>query len=67
MGDGEMMTRLKRRKLTPTLIDSPRRRRRVADWRGVAYVDGAYIQGQRGRWCYLYRAIDRSAPLSTSG
>ena len=48
-------------KLTPTLIDNLRRRRK---WRiGKSwYVDEAYTK-VNGRWCYLYRAIDRSGAL----
>src|SRR5271154_7575378 len=48
-------------KLTPTLIDNLRRRRtgRIGkSW----YVDETYIK-VNGRWCYLYRAIDRSGAL----
>jgi putative transposase len=48
-------------KLTPTLIDNLRRRRkgRIGNsW----YVDETYIK-VNGRWCYLYRAIDRSGAL----
>jgi putative transposase len=50
-------------KLTPSLIDSLRRRRgggsRVRlSW----YVDETYIK-VNGRWCYLYRAIDRTGAL----
>jgi hypothetical protein len=48
-------------KLTPTLIDSLQRRRkgRIGKSR---YVDETYIK-VNGRWCYLYRAIDRSGVL----
>ena len=49
-------------KLTPTLIDSLRRRRmgRIGkSW----YVDETSIKVS-GRWCYLYRAIDRSGALA---
>ena len=48
-------------KLTPTLIDNLRRRRkgRIGKSR---YVDETYIK-MNGRWCYLYRAIDRSGGL----
>jgi putative transposase len=48
-------------KLTPSLIDSLRRRRkgRVGkNW----YVDETYIKVS-GRWCYRYRAIDRLGSL----
>jgi len=50
-------------KLTPLLIDNLRRRRgggsRV---RRSWYVDETYIK-VNGRWCYLYRAIDRTGAL----
>src|SRR6201996_5868234 len=50
-------------KLTPLLIDNLRRRRgggsRV---RHSWYSDETYIK-VHGRWCYLYRAIDRSGAL----
>jgi transposase-like protein len=47
--------------LIPSLIDSLRRRRK--GWiRRSWYVDETYIKIQ-GRWCYLYRAIDRSGAL----
>ena len=55
-------------KLTPALIETLRRRRKGRIGRSW-YVDETYIQVQ-GRWCYLYRAIERStatAPWSTSG
>ena len=48
-------------KLTPTLADDLRRRRRGkagCSW----YVDETYIKVE-GRWCYLYRAIDSSGAL----
>ena len=48
-------------KLTPSLIDSLRRRRmgRIGkSW----YADETYIKVS-GRWCYLYRAIDRFRAL----
>src|SRR3954465_10828844 len=48
-------------KLTPALAEELRRRRRgqvARSW----YVDETYIKVQ-GRWCYLYRAIDRSGAL----
>ncbi len=48
-------------KLTPTLADELRRRRRGKAGRSW-YVDETYIKVQ-GRWCYLYRAIDRSGAL----
>jgi hypothetical protein len=50
-------------KLTPPLIDDLRRRRgggsRV---RRSWYVDETYIK-VNGRWCYLYRAIDRTGVI----
>jgi hypothetical protein len=50
-------------KLTPLLIENLRRRRgggsRV---RRSWYVDETYIR-VNGRWCYLYRAIDRTGAL----
>jgi putative transposase len=48
-------------KLTPSLIDSLRRRRKGRIGRSW-YVDETYIKVQ-GRWCYLYRAIDRFGAL----
>jgi len=48
-------------KLTPALAEDLRRRRRGkagCSW----YVDETYIK-VHGRWCYLYRAIDRSGAL----
>src|ERR687898_2101462 len=48
-------------KLTPTLAEELRRRRRGKAGRSW-YVDETYLNVQ-GRWCYLYRAIDRSAAL----
>ena len=48
-------------KLTPTLAEDLRRRRRGKAGRSW-YVDETYIKVQ-GRWCYLYRAIDRSGAL----
>jgi putative transposase len=49
-------------KLTPILSDELRqrrgRRRLAPSW----YVDETYIK-VRGRWCYLYRAIDRDGAL----
>src|ERR1700709_809373 len=48
-------------KLTPALAEDLRRRRRGkagCSW----YVDETYIKVE-GRWCYLYRAIDRSGAL----
>src|SRR5918996_4410281 len=48
-------------KLTPTLAEDLRRRRRGKVGRSW-YVDETYIKVQ-GRWCYLYRAIDRSGAL----
>ena len=48
-------------KLTPTLAEELRRRRRGKAGRSW-YVDETYLKVQ-GRWCYLYRAIDRSGAL----
>jgi putative transposase len=48
-------------KLTPSLIESLRRQRKGRIGRSW-YVDETYIK-VRGRWCYLYRAIDRSGVL----
>jgi putative transposase len=48
-------------KLTPTLAEDLRRRRRGKTGRSW-YVDETYLKVQ-GRWCYLYRAIDRSGAL----
>jgi transposase-like protein len=48
-------------KLTSTLIDSLRQRRRGRIGKSW-YVDETYIKGNV-RWCYFYRAIDRSGPL----
>ena len=48
-------------KLTPALAENLRRRRRGKAGRSW-YVDETYIKVQ-GRWCYLYRAIDRSGAL----
>src|ERR1700760_2237041 len=48
-------------KLTPTMADALRRRRRRKVGRSW-YVDETYIKVQ-GRWCYLYRAIDTSGAL----
>ena len=54
-------------KLAPLLADELRRRRhgkggtRGHHW----HVDETYLK-VRGRWCYLYRAIDRDAPAITS-
>ena len=48
-------------KLAPILADELRRKRRGKvgqSW----YVDETYVKVQ-GRWCYLYRAIDRSGNL----
>jgi transposase-like protein len=48
-------------KLTPALAGEVRHRRRGkagCSW----YVDETYIK-VHGRWCYLYRAIDRSGAL----
>src|SRR5881398_2877419 len=48
-------------KLTPALAEDLRRRRRGKAGRSW-YVDETYIKVE-GRWCYLYRAIDRSGAL----
>src|SRR3954469_3288501 len=48
-------------KLTPALIDNLRRRRKGRVGKSC-YVDETYIKVS-GRWCYLYRAIDRSGAL----
>src|SRR6201985_1283368 len=48
-------------KLTPTMAEALRRRRRRKGGRSW-YVDETYIKVQ-GRWCYLYRAIDTSGAL----
>ena len=48
-------------KLTSALAEDLRRRRRGKAGRSW-YVDETYLKVQ-GRWCYLYRAIDRSGAL----
>ena len=48
-------------KLTPALAEELRRRRRGKVGRSW-YVDETYLKVQ-GRWCYLYRAIDRNGKL----
>jgi len=48
-------------KLTPTLIDNLLRRRKGRIGKSW-YVDETYIK-VNGRWCYLYRAIDRFGAL----
>src|ERR1700692_3276364 len=48
-------------KLTPLLIDNLRRRRKGRIGKSW-YVDETYIK-VNGRWCYLYRAIDRFGAL----
>ena len=48
-------------KLTPSLIDSLRRRRKGRIGKSW-YVDETYIK-VNGHWCYLYRAIDRFGAL----
>jgi transposase-like protein len=48
-------------KLTPSLIDNLRRRRKGRIGKSW-YVDETYIK-VNGRWCYLYRAIDRFGAL----
>src|ERR687885_532339 len=48
-------------KLIPALAENLRQRRRGKVGRSW-YVDETYLKVQ-GRWCYLYRAIDRSGAL----
>src|ERR671913_2380701 len=48
-------------KLTPALAEALRRRRRGQVGRSW-YVDETYLK-VHGRWCYLYRAIDRNGTL----
>lgn len=48
-------------KLTPALAEELRRRRRGKVGRSW-YVDETYLK-VAGRWCYVYRAIDRSGAL----
>src|SRR3954453_3286680 len=48
-------------KLTPALAEDLRRRRRGQVGRSW-YVDETYLK-VHGRWCYLYRAIDRNGNL----
>src|SRR6478735_7952774 len=48
-------------KLTPALAEALRRRRRGQVGRSW-HVDETYLKVQ-GRWCYLYRAIDRNGNL----
>jgi putative transposase len=48
-------------KLTPSLIDNLRRRRKRRVGKSW-YVDETYFKVS-GRWCYLYRAIDRFRSL----
>src|SRR3954470_22879944 len=48
-------------KLTPALAEALRRRRRGQVGRSW-YVDETYLK-VHGRWCYLYRAIDRTGTL----
>jgi len=48
-------------KLTPALAENLRRRRRDQVGRSW-YVDETYLK-VHGRWCYLYRAIDRDGNL----
>jgi transposase-like protein len=48
-------------KLTPALAEDLRRRRRGQVGRSW-YVDETYLK-VHGRWCYLYRATDRSGAL----
>ena len=51
-------------KLTPALTQGLRQRRRAKDGPGRRswHVDETYLK-VRGRWCYLYRAIDRNGDL----
>jgi putative transposase len=49
-------------KLTPILSDELRQRRSRRRLAPSWYVDETYIK-VRGRWCYLYRAIDRNGAL----
>src|SRR5206468_1509941 len=49
-------------KLTPILSDELRRRRRHRPPAPSWYVDETYVK-VKGRWCYLYRAIDRNGAL----
>src|SRR3954464_9974413 len=48
-------------KLTPALAEALRRHRRGQVGRSW-YVDETYLK-VHGRWCYLYRAIDRTGTL----
>jgi putative transposase len=48
-------------KLTPSLIDNLRRRRKGRIGKSW-YTDETYVK-VKGRWCYLYRAIDRFGAL----
>jgi putative transposase len=48
-------------KLTPTLAEELRRRRRGRIGKSW-YVDETYLR-VGGRWCYLYRAVDRNGDL----
>ena len=48
-------------KLTPALAEGLRRRRKGKAGRSW-YVDETYLKVD-GRWCYLYRAIDRTGAL----
>jgi transposase-like protein len=49
-------------KLTPVLADDLRRRGKGGAGRRSWHVDETYLRG-RGRWCFLYRAIDRNGDL----
>ena len=49
-------------KLAPVLAENLRRRRRRGKVGRSWYVDETYVKVQ-GRWCYLYRAIDKSGAL----
>src|SRR4051794_7169255 len=52
-------------KLAPALAGELRRRRRGEAGRSW-HVDETYLK-VGGRWCYLYRAIDRSGAVSLRG
>ena len=49
-------------KLAPILSDELRQRRGRRRLAPSSYVDETYIK-VRGRWCYLYRAVDRDGAL----
>src|SRR4051794_40386731 len=56
-----MTSSTKSAKLTPALAEALRRRRRGKVGRSW-HVDETYLK-VHGRWCYLYRAIDRTGTL----